>query len=437
MKGKKLLVTAMAGALAVAQMAMPVMAADGGNFDVTVTTKTALLRVKVPTTLAIAVDQFEKTKDGSQIYSDEFTIENKSEIAVKVKVDSTADLGAKTVLKAKKEDAVNSAEEGEMWVAMAAKTAASSYDDKKTATPTETIADLAETNVNVTTFKLGTGDAAAKGVASQTFYLKEAPAKYVSFTEASNAAAAAKDLTYAQLYELTGAAAAATDTAALETAAATADLYAAADGAAVAASGTELKFIPKGTKAATLAATTGVTATSNINYYTVAPAPTAAASVEDGKIYVYADGTTDATDGAAGFRYIGKLSPAQETWDATAMSKVNIKYEITGVTGTKYTEVKPDCTYGLYTPAPILSASSVSSSAPEVKVMAGVTVTKATLNKKDGSKVEWTNGNQYTFTAGASGTEGTLKLGAGAISNNPGASVTIVTSAGTVTLEIQ
>jgi hypothetical protein len=81
MKGKKLVSILTAGALA-ATMAMPVMAADGGTIDVEVTTKTGILRVEVPTTLAIAVDQFETTDAGSQVYSEEFTIANKSEVNV-------------------------------------------------------------------------------------------------------------------------------------------------------------------------------------------------------------------------------------------------------------------------------------------------------------------------------------------------------------------
>ena len=81
MKRKKVLSMLTAGALA-ATMVMPVMAADGGSFDVNVTTKTGILRVEVPTTLAIAVDQFETSDTGTQIYSGEFPIANRSEVNV-------------------------------------------------------------------------------------------------------------------------------------------------------------------------------------------------------------------------------------------------------------------------------------------------------------------------------------------------------------------
>lgn len=81
MKAKRFLSTVVAGALVAAQMAMPVMAADGGEVEVDVTTRTAVIRVEVPTTLAIAVNQFEKGDTGSQVYSEAFDITNKSERA--------------------------------------------------------------------------------------------------------------------------------------------------------------------------------------------------------------------------------------------------------------------------------------------------------------------------------------------------------------------
>ena len=66
MRNKKLLSTVVATTLIASTMVMPVMA-EGTNFDVNVTTKTAVLRVKVPTTIAIAVDQFEMVDEGTQI----------------------------------------------------------------------------------------------------------------------------------------------------------------------------------------------------------------------------------------------------------------------------------------------------------------------------------------------------------------------------------
>lgn len=59
MRNKKLVSTVVASALVATTMAMPVMAADGGKVEVDVTTKDAIIRVAVPTALAVAVDQFE------------------------------------------------------------------------------------------------------------------------------------------------------------------------------------------------------------------------------------------------------------------------------------------------------------------------------------------------------------------------------------------
>ena len=87
MRNKKLLSTVVATAM-IATMAMPVMAADGGQVDVDVDTKTAVIRVQVPTSLAVAVNQFEKEDKGSQIYSEPFPITNMSEIPVELTVDS-------------------------------------------------------------------------------------------------------------------------------------------------------------------------------------------------------------------------------------------------------------------------------------------------------------------------------------------------------------
>lgn len=66
MKRKKLMATAVASALAAAQMVMPVAAATGGgSVDVNVQNTDTVLRVQVPTDLVVAVDEYEIAKDGS------------------------------------------------------------------------------------------------------------------------------------------------------------------------------------------------------------------------------------------------------------------------------------------------------------------------------------------------------------------------------------
>ena len=142
MKNKKFLSTVVASALVATTMAMPVMAADGGSVDVDVTTKTGVLRVKVPTTLAVAVDQFEIGNTGAQIASDDFDMVNLSEMDVKVGITSTVTLGTDIGLASGKE----ATKGDEAWLAVAAMTSADSYDIASTADTTENAWDLSEQN---------------------------------------------------------------------------------------------------------------------------------------------------------------------------------------------------------------------------------------------------------------------------------------------------
>lgn len=325
MRKKKLLSMVMAGTLAMT-MAMPVMAAEGDTVNVIVTTKSAILRVAVPTSLAVAVDQFEMSDSGVQVYSGEFTMENKSEIAVKVGIESTADLKAGTKLVGTKAAAEGSTVAGEAWLAAAAQTSAGKYIE----TSGKDVGDLTEASDNVATFIQGTDANANKGTASQTFYLKKASAAY----KLLNAGESAATLSYAQFYELTAETVGDADD--LADLLKDNDVYVAT---AVAANGQALTFVAKGGTH---------TYNSSEVYYTAALTATPKASIDSTKLYVYADGTADATDGKAAFRYIGNLSGAQEEWSASDITNVHIKYEIVGVKDTKYDEVKAECTYGLY-----------------------------------------------------------------------------------------
>ena len=158
MKRKKLMATAVASALAAAQMVMPVAAATGGgSVDVNVQNTDTVLRVQVPTDLVVAVDEYEIAKDGSQISSAAFEMVNKSAVPVSVAVTSTATLGTGITLAATNE-VDNTADE--MWLAVAAQTAKDKYGVEK-------IGDLTSKSANVATF-----DATSKA-AAQTFYLAE------------------------------------------------------------------------------------------------------------------------------------------------------------------------------------------------------------------------------------------------------------------------
>lgn len=345
MNRKKLVSTAVASALVAAQMVMPVMAADGGEVDVDVTTKTAVIRVQVPTALAVAVNQFEKGDTGSQIFSDAFDITNKSEIPVKVSVTSTATVGSGVTLLSTRKAAEDS-EDAEAWLAVAAMTEAGKYIEAG-----KTIGDLTEAGDNVATFEQDSADA-TKAKTEQAFYLAAEETPTVTYTKVAptdaDTLAAAKKISYAQFYELTSIATQPTDNDTLQAQVDAADVYAIDGSDAV-------TFIAKGTIGATYAA--------GNTYYTAAADPIKAADLAQNKVYVYGQAGTAAAGGVAGFRYVGRLSEGKEVWDDNDISHINIKYDIAGVTGTKYDDVKADCVYGLYAeekgPQAVLSASGL------------------------------------------------------------------------------
>lgn len=360
-RNKKLLSTVVASALVATTMAAPAMAADGDTIDVGVTTKTAVLKVSVPTSMAIAVDQFEMADVGTQIHSGEFEMENNSGIDVKVDIESTADLKATTKLAATKAAVTaDTAGAGEAWLAVAAQTGSGSYADGAATA----LKDLSEANANVTTFTAGS--AANTGVAGQTFYLAKASTPKYTLLNANQKA----DFSYAQFYELTAETAGAQ--AALNVLIAAGDVYVATGAAA---DDQELTLVPKGGA--------HTWATGEV-YYSVAASATPKASIADThtELYVYANGDADAAAGKAAFRYIGNLSGGQETWSSTDITNVHIKYDIVGITQTGYDKVKTNCTYGLYK-APIVDAAPSITDAN--KTYTAVADTDVTVNVSLGS----------------------------------------------------
>ena len=363
MRNKKLLSTVVASALVAATMAMPVMAADGGSVDVDVTTKTGVLRVKVPTTLAVAVDQFEIGNTGAQIASGDFTMTNLSEMDVKVGITSTVTLGNGIDLATGK----NATKGNEAWLAVAAMTAANSYDITSTADTTEKAWDLTEANSNVTTF-------GANKTAEQTFYLAKSAGSAEYKMAVANADGKVGQQAYAQFYKLTEITNQPTDDPTLQAEVDKADVYYVAT--ASIADEVILKKIPKGTANVASGADKWVTATT---YYTAAETATPVTSMDSTSAnaqYVYA--AMDADGDAAGFTYVGKLSKDKETWTAEDIKKINIAYTLTGVTGTNYDAVKNDCTYGYYkapSSAPSISTTTykyTAGTAVEVPVNLGV-----------------------------------------------------------------
>ena len=333
MKGKKLVSILTAGALA-ATMAMPVMAADGGTIDVEVTTKTGILRVEVPTTLAIAVDQFETTDAGSQVYSEEFTIANKSEVNVKVNVTSTATVGSAVTLAAKRADVATAAgANGTAWLAVAASLDGTDYE------ASSNLSKLNEASANVTTFaKNGTATTAA-----QTFYLKKGTANTAAYKLLKpEADGKNNNVSYAQFYKLTEIATQPTNDTELQTAVNASDVYVVVTADAT----TDGKPVTKIAKGSTVAS--GAYANTN-TYYTAAEAPTSTANLAATDIYVYGEMTKESIGADAAFRYIGALSSNKEVWDASDISKINIAYTIQGIPQSTYDAADGEgITYGLY-----------------------------------------------------------------------------------------
>ncbi|MCI8940329.1 MAG: hypothetical protein HFH12_10140 [Dorea sp.] len=324
MRNKKLFSTVVATALATT-MAMPVMAADGGTVDVDVSTKSAVIRVEVPTSMEIAVDQFESVDAGAQIYSTPFTMKNKSGVGVKIGVASTATATAGLVASVQAVEE-STAAGGEAWLAVAAQTEAGKYGAE--------VGELTEASANVATF-----DGTTKK-AEQTFYLGKGTGavEYKMLYPAD--AGKAGETSYSQFYALT---AVTTNTGTeqddLNAAIAAKDVYVSTEAAA---DGIALSRVEKGGSHTYDAAEF---------YYTAADTVTAAGSVAASTPYVYAGTAT--VGGEAAFRYIGKLSEAKTTaWTKSDISKINIAYTIDGVTASAFDEANTNCTYGLYT-APV------------------------------------------------------------------------------------
>lgn len=393
MRNKKLFSTVVATALA-ATMVMPVMAADGGQVDVDIDTKNAIIRVEVPTSLEVAVNQFEKDDDGSQIYSGDFGIKNKSEIPVQLTVDSELKMDANVKLSATKAAAESSEEaNGEAWLAVAAQTSAGKYIEGSG----KAIKDLTEGDKNVATF-VQDGTTKTKATAQQVFYLdKAADVSTLTYTTYVPKADAKADVAYAQFYKLTAVsftAAADPDNPTsdetakwqeeLDAAIAAGDVYEIAK-----ANDTSGKTLTLHEKDAT-----GVTYAATNSYYTAATDPTAEADLKTAEKYVY---TETAAGGNAAFRYIGKLSESKATWTKDDFEKVTIKYNIVGATNTKYASVEDDCTYGLYTPV----------TGPQVSLSTGYVISITDLDGTLYKSLSLNDGTtDYTLDP-AAGSEGT------------------------------
>lgn len=397
-RNKKLASMVVASALVATAMAMPVMAADEGEVNVTVTNRNAVIRVEVPTTLAVAVNQFEKGDSGSQIYSGDFTIKNKSEIPVKMTVTSKATLASTdTINLLATKDAVEKSteEKGEAWLAVAAKATSTDYIEGAG----KTLKDLTEKDKNVTTFVQGTDTAKNTATAEQTFCLGAVASPTVTYTKVdltdADKVAAAKKVSYAQYYKLTELATQPTTDAAVQAAVDAADVYA-IDGSDV------VTFMEKGK--------TGVTFATGSKYYSATPVEPADFAQNDTVVYGEAGAGEDTA-----FRYIGKLSEGKDTWTDNDLSAIQIKYNIVGLTGTKFTEMKDDRINGLYIPVvgpqAALSASGEISITGLTKeqnyVSAEITVPNGAKYDVNTNPVAWNTANWNTEGGTITGQLGT------------------------------
>lgn len=377
---KRLLSTIAASTLVAAQVAMPVMAADG-TVNVTVSDKDAVIRVEVPTVLEISVDQFETVDKGTQIYSEPFTMVNKSVVPVNVSVTSTATATAELVPKVSDVNPATPSANGTAWLAVAAKTSSEKYIEESG----KDIGDLTEASGNVETF-----DAASKA-ASQEFYLAKGSgnASYKLLDKDT----ATEVPSYAKYYELT-VATAANDTA-LQTLVDAGDVYyEATTGAGT--NGNVLTRIAKGT--------TGNVKDANSTYYTVATSATVGTALVASKKYVYGEMST-AGDSTA-FRYIGKLEDAKANWSKTDISSVKIEYDINGVTASNYDEAKKNCTFGLYSaPGTDMSAGTAKGTVQYVTADVSEVISINMKNSSGTFDAMKDNGNYYSkATSAVSGT---------------------------------
>lgn len=394
MRNKKLLSTVVAATMVASTMVMPVMAVDptteSGHVDVNLETKTAVIRVVVPTSMAAAVNQFEVNDAGSQIYSDDFVMDNKSEIPVKVNVTSTATIKNGNKLLATKAEAASSTEAGEAWLAVAAQTSAGKYIEDSN----KTIADLDDTSANVTTFTDKGTETSPALQTDQTFYLDKSSSTNYKLLNANEDAS---KIDYAEFHLLTPITFTGSDDAAkekeLKDEVAKNDVYSITTGSI--ADGAALTKIAKGDATAAYASTN--------TYYTAAAEATAKGSITAASLYMYGDdvNSTTAAKGKAAFRYIGKLSEGQDTWTKADISKINVAYAITGVKGSTYDAIPAGAlTYGLYKDPSYVSTNAVTatSNSLTLSLPVGVTLSKIDAAYADGTVATEVTADQYTLT---------------------------------------
>ncbi len=333
-KWKKLTTATVASAIIAAQAVMQVAAA-GGTIDAEMSTKIPVLRVAVPTKMAVSVNEFQMGDAGSQVYSDEFTMKNLSEIPVNVKVTSTASLGAGVTLVGTRAEAEAStdATSPAMWLSAVAAVAKTGTTLEYTTESDKTVGALAGTEDNATAFT--TGDSGSTAV--QNFYLKQATAATYKGSIGNETSDIGSGADY---YKLTLASPASDDDAGVAALAATKDIYIAKAGAIAANTPQELIKVEKGTAAADITAN-WTASTSKAYELETEPTDYATVKADSANSYLYIDTATAPTSGdVAAFRYAGALSSAKSGWSSTDDLKgIEIVYDITGISGPAYDDI--------------------------------------------------------------------------------------------------
>lgn len=330
-KWKKAAAGAAAGAIIAAQAMMHVAAA-GGSINADMSTKIPVLRVVVPTSMAVSVNEFQMGDAGSQVTSGEFDMKNLSEIPVNVKVTSTATLGSGVTLVGTRAAAAESTDEEHpaMWLAAVAAVNKNGSTYEYAATGDDkTIAALGGMESNATAFV--TGDD-GKGKAIQNFYLDEATAAAYKAIASADAEAIGSG---ADFYKLTKLSPASDDAAGAAALAADKDIYV-VGGTPVDGIAQEITKVNKGTAAADITWTASAS-----EAYSLADEATSLSDVKTDTtgVYMYIDSATEDANGVAAFRYAGALSAAKSGWSTTELSAITIAYDITAIPSPTYDEI--------------------------------------------------------------------------------------------------
>lgn len=379
----------LSSALVASTMTVPAMAAaNDGTITAEMGLRNAVLRVQLPTKMKAEIDPLEMVDQGTQIYSQVFEMKNKSQVPVKVSVNSVVAPTSPVTLQAAKTGASSNA--NGVWLAAAAQTKLGVYDDERTVSEAETLETLSDGNSNVATFN------ATSKSASQNFYLDRCgdetsdPIVYHMLSGNGDD----YKTQYTQIYELTADETISTNDN-LQDVVDDHDVYWVVSANVSTNDGVKTATVHKIERMAECVSGGNNGYVSDNRYYTAADTPESVTAtgvaLTDGKHYVY--GETEREGEVAAFRYIGKLHP-DRNWQKTDIGDITINYNIKGVMKTEYTEKQPYCVYGLE------GSTSVNAAGPRVQGNPDGTITFTGLTAEknlvwESAKVTHSEGELY------------------------------------------